>query len=89
MNELRVGKAAQVGDVTLIPLFRIELSSIQQPDFLWLNGTAEPFAVVFIEPGGARAVGVNGGELDIERLVQQMPELEALISCFPDTSAST
>lgn len=89
MSELRVGKAAQVGDVMLIPLFRIELTSIQQPDFLWLNGTAEPFAVVIIEPGGTRAVGVDEGELDVERLVQQMPELEALISCLPGSSAST
>lgn len=89
MNELRVGTAAQVGDVTLIPLFRIELSRIQQADFLWLNGTAEPFAVVIIEPGGTRAVAVDEGELDVERLVQQMPELEALVSSLPDSSAST
>ena len=89
MNKLRVGTPTKLCDITLIPLFRIELSSIQQPDSLWLNGTVEPFAVVFIEPDGTRAVGVDESELDIEHLVRQMPELEALISGLPDSSAST
>lgn len=79
MNELRVGKAAQVGDVTLIPLLRIELSHIQQRDFLWLNGTAEPFAVVMIEPEGARAVGIDASELALDTLLELIPELEATI----------
>lgn len=80
MNTLRVGTPATLCDITLIPLFRIELSSIQQPDCLWLNGTVEPFAVVFIEPDGTRAIGVDESELDVERLMRQMPELEALLS---------
>lgn len=79
MNELRIGKATQVGDVTLIPLFRIELSHIQQPDFLWLNGTAEPFAVVMIELEGARAVGIDASELALDTLLELIPELEAAL----------
>mgnify|MGYP000374425505 CR=1 FL=1 len=32
MNELRIGKATVIGEITLIPLFRIELISIQQSE---------------------------------------------------------
>lgn len=79
MNELRIGQPAQVGEITLIPLFRIELISFQQPDFLWFNGTADPFAVVFIEPEGARAVGIDASELELDALLEHMPDLEAAI----------
>jgi hypothetical protein len=82
MNELRIGKATVIGEITLIPLFRIELNSIQQPGFMWLNGSADPFAVVFIERGGVRAQAIDESDLEIEDLVQHLPELEVIISQF-------
>lgn len=79
MSELRIGKATVVGDITLIPLFRIELNSIQQPDFLWFNGTAEAYAVVIIEPEGVRAVGVEESEVPLDTLHEQLPDLKATL----------
>lgn len=79
MDALRAGVATRVGEVTLIPLYLIQATSIEQPDFCWLNGSAEPFAVVFVEPDGVRAIGLDASELAVEALVAKVPGLEVAI----------
>lgn len=88
MNELRIGQATVIEGITLLPLFRIELNSIQQPDFLWLTGAVDAFAVVIIEQSEVRVLGVDESKLDIEDLVQHLPELDVLISHLQESSAS-
>lgn len=80
MQKLQAGKAAKVDSLSLIPLFLVQADSIGQPDFLWLNAVAEPFAVVVIEPGSVRALGVDGQELALAPLRQQIPELDAALN---------
>ena len=79
MNDLVVGAAKTVGDITLIPLFTIQTFCIEQQNMFWLNGTVEPFAVVIIEPAGVRAVGVDEGDLAVDVLAEKIPELDAVI----------
>lgn len=79
MSKLRVGKPAKLGDVTLIPLFCVQLTSVQQPDFLWFNGTAEPFGVVIVEQSEVRAVGVDASELAVDVLLEAMPDLDSVV----------
>jgi hypothetical protein len=79
MNDLGVGAATTIGDITLVPLFTIQTLCIEQQNIFWLNGTVEPFAVVIIEPRGVRAVGVDEGELSVDVLAQKIPELDSVI----------
>ncbi|MHA7879647.1 MAG: hypothetical protein ACX931_07640 [Saccharospirillum sp.] len=79
MQRLQAGKAARVGNLMLIPLFRVQAEGLAQPDFLWLNAIAEPFAVVIIEPGHVRALGVDAQELDLARLCAHIPGLSPTI----------
>ncbi|WP_028671915.1 hypothetical protein [Saccharospirillum impatiens] len=79
MSDLQVGKTTRVGNIALIPLFRVNTVCIEQPDFFWLNGTAEPFAVVIVEPGRVRAIQVDAGELSVEWLIEQIAGLDSAI----------
>lgn len=87
MEKLRAGKAARVGDLTLIPLFRVQMDCIEQPGFFWLNGIAEPFAVVILEAEGTSAVGIDAEELEIETLLKHIPDLDSAIEYWTTTTA--
>lgn len=79
MRELRLGKAATVGEVTLIPLYHIKAHCVMLTGLYWLHGIADPFAVVIVEPTGVRALGVDGSEFSIEGLLEQVPGLACSI----------
>ena len=87
MEKLRAGKATRVGDLTLIPLFRIQTDCIEQPGFFWLNAIAEPFAVVIVEPKAASAIGVDAEELEVKLLLKHIPDLESVIAYWMTTTA--
>lgn len=79
MRELRLGKAATVGEVTLIPLYHVQTHCVTLTGLCWLHGIADPFAVVIVDPTGVRAVGVDGSEVSIEDLLEQVPGLACSI----------
>ena len=79
MNELRVGQPRVMGGITLIPLLLAQLTHLRDPDFLLLNGTLDPFAVVIVEPSGVHAIGVDADALSIEMLLESIPDLDAAI----------
>lgn len=85
MKKVRVGKPVVVGEITLIPLINVQIQGVAQSDRYWFSGSADPFAVVVVNQGVVSAVDIESGEVPVDELLAQLPDLSAVIQSSQHT----
>lgn len=80
MNRLHAGASIDVQGLRVIPVERTRTSADRIMGFLTAAGAKEPVAVVFLSPGGARAVDLDGREISLTALLRDVEGLRDALS---------
>lgn len=80
MNVLRAADPLRVGDVTLVPIERVEVRSEIGDSGCWIGASKEVFAVVVCDAGGVRALAPDSSVIALDAVIEQMPDLGAILS---------
>jgi hypothetical protein len=80
MNKLRLGIPRNIADVMVIPVERIDISAHEMQQGVWLYGSKEIAALVIYTPYSLWAFDVNGQELSVEKLANDVPDLKELLA---------
>lgn len=80
MEGLRAASPLSVGDVTLVPIERAWIRSDMGDAGYWISAFKEAFAVVVCDASGLRALAVDSSEIALDDLIQETPNLGAILS---------
>ncbi|MDH3378730.1 MAG: hypothetical protein OEQ39_17540 [Gammaproteobacteria bacterium] len=80
MDELRAGNPLLADKVTLVPIERWVIQSGAGDMGCWLSGLKEPFAIIVCDETGIRAFDTQATEVAVASLIQQVPDLDALLN---------
>lgn len=80
METLRAGEPVKVGGVTLVPIERTRIGSDAGGAGCWIGAFKEVVAVVVCDDGGVRALTTDSSEIDLESLIEETPNLRAVLS---------
>jgi len=80
MDKLRAGNPLLADQVTLVPIERWVIHSGTGDMGCWLSGLKEPFAIIVCDETGIRAFDTHATEVTIESLIQQVPDLGAVLA---------
>ena len=79
---LRAGAPLTVGAVSMVPIERVVLHAQAGGSGIWCSVAKEPYALIVRERGDTRAVGIDGAEVSLEELREQVPGLDALLASW-------
>ena len=82
MKELRVGTSVVIGEITIVPIERVSISSDKVHHCSWFSGLKEPVAIVVIESGGLRAIDMKACDLSLVELARNVPGLDRILKGF-------
>ena len=80
MNKLRLGKPRNIAEVMIIPVERIHISAHRMKRGVCLYGSKEVAALVIRTSCGLCAFDMNGHEMSVENLMDDMPDLKRLLA---------
>lgn len=80
METLRAAGPLRVGDVTLVLVERAVIRSGRGDAGCWVGAFKEPFAVVLCDAGGIRALSADSTEIPLDDLIQETPNLAAILA---------
>ena len=69
-----------LGDVTLVPIVRTEILSDMGNAGWWITASKGVFAIVLCDANGVRALAVDSSEIALDSLIQETPNLGAILS---------
>ncbi len=78
-ENVRAATPVRLGDVLLLAIERVVVRSGRAGRGAWVLAAAEPYALVVRDAGGARAIELDGTAIPLERLREQVPELDGLL----------
>jgi hypothetical protein len=81
MTRLEPGNPIIMGNITLIIIARLSIQTSSAGPAGWLHASKEPYALVIREEQGLRAHDMAGQPMEMELLIEDIPELEAICSC--------
>ncbi|MBI2832377.1 MAG: hypothetical protein HYX79_08990 [Chloroflexi bacterium] len=70
------GSPLEVAGVTIVPVTEASLSSRQWRNSVAFFCRAHPVSVVVVSPSGKRAIGMDGEEVSLDSLLQEVPGLK-------------
>jgi hypothetical protein len=76
---LVAGPPLRVGPCTVVAVDRVWLEVRGGRDRPWAAGGREPVAVVVRDGSGVRALGLGGGEVGLDALLEQVDGLAAVL----------
>lgn len=79
MSGRRAGPALRLGGVTLIPIVVTHVAGDSRMGVGWIAGGMNPVALVIADRHGPRAQDMDGQPLAMERLLEEMPELDKML----------
>lgn len=82
MYELRAGNPLVADEVTLVPIEQWVIQSVTGEMGCWLSGLKEPFAIIVCDAIGIRAFDTEATEVTVESLIQQVPDLAAVLASW-------
>jgi hypothetical protein len=82
MDALRAARPLTIGDITIIAIERFGIQSDRGDAGFWLSGFKEVYAVVVCDTSGIRVLDTASADIELDELVQQIPELGPLLSRF-------
>jgi hypothetical protein len=77
---LRAGTPLTVGSVTLLPIERVVTYSDMGNTRVWFSVSKEPYALVFRDSSGLRAVDTDVMAISLKQLCEQIPGLDAMLA---------
>jgi len=80
METLRAGRPLTVGSVTLLPIERTVTHAQRFMAHWWFVVAKEPHALVVRDAGGVRAVAVAAVQVSLERLLEEVPDLDTALA---------
>lgn len=84
MSKLRAGAPLTVAGITLIPIERLRIDAVRQPQAYWFNASKDAVAVVICSTEGMRVVDVEANERSIDEFITAIPGLASLLAArFP------
>ena len=78
-KEINIGKPVAVAGVTLIPVSEISLNHWQVKHGVFCTGSKQPVSVVVISPSEKKAFRLNGEEITLGQLIQEIPEMKEVM----------
>ena len=85
MSRLQPGTPFAEKEFTIVPIEQVWADSYRVGRGLWAGGIKEPVALVFCGPSEARAVDIQGDELDLEDLTSEVAGLSELLDKLSST----
>jgi len=80
METLRTGKPLTIGSVTLLPIERTVTHAERLRAHWWFVVEKEPHALVVRDAGGVRAIAVAAVQVSVERLLEEVPDLDTALA---------
>ena len=77
---LRAVRSLTVGTITLLPIERVVTYSYISSKRVWFSAYKAPYALVFRDASGLRAVDVDDLAVSLTLLCKQIPGLDALLA---------
>lgn len=71
---LRPCRPLCVGTVTLVPIERFEMQAEKTRAGVWFRVQRAPWAILVRDPAGVRAIAIDGEEVTLKRLRDEVPE---------------
>lgn len=78
-KEITIGEPIAIGDVTLIPITKVSLNYECGNAGISFFGFKHPVAVIVISTSAKTAFRIDGEEVSIDHLIQEIPDLKATI----------
>ena len=78
-ERLRAGAPLRVGTVTLLVIERAVVRSYVGASWAGIYTAMEPYALVVCDPGGVRALNVEGSTVKLDDLRKRVPEMDVLL----------
>ena len=79
MKELHVGRPITIGEATIIPLERVDVSRSSEKGRLLAYISKDPVGIVISTPQGKRAIDMYGGQVALETYIQEFPGLQQVL----------
>ena len=78
-KEITIGEPIAIGSITLVPITKVSLNYECGNTGILFFGSKQPVAVIVISASAKTAFRINGEEVSIDHLIQEMPDLKATI----------
>lgn len=88
VERLGVGRPLHVGGVTLLPIERSVVRAEGPRELRWWSASKNPVALVVCTPAEVRAVGIDGGVLDLQALLDTAAGLATALDALRDPPRS-
>lgn len=80
METLRAVGPMSASGVTLVPIERTRIRLEAGRAGYWIDASRDVFAVVVCDARGTRALAMDSSELALDSLIEETPNLEAVLS---------
>ncbi len=84
MSQLRAGAPLSTAGVTLVPIEWMNIYKEKQRQGFWAYGSKEPVALVICDTQGVRVINVEEGEVSLESLQREVPQLDSVLAALLD-----
>ncbi len=78
-EEVTIGTPVAVAGVTLIPVTKVSLNYWWGNGSLAFFGVKQPIGVVVVSQSTKRAFRVTGEEVSLDQLIQEVPDIKAVL----------
>jgi len=78
-KEVEIDNPVAVAGVTLIPVVKVSLNGQPGNGMISFFGVKQPISVVVVSPSAKRAFSLNGEELPLDQLVEEVPGMKEIL----------
>ena len=79
-NEVRIENTVTVAEVKLIPLTKVSLNYQYGKGHTAFFGIKQPVAIVAVSTSAQRAFRINGEEIPLDQLMQEVPSIREILA---------
>jgi hypothetical protein len=72
-KEITAVNPVSVGEITIIPVSRIKVSSRKGKRGIAFSGSKQPDSVIIASPSGRRAFRITGEEVSLDQITEEFP----------------
>ncbi len=79
-EEIRIEAPVTVAGVNLIPIVKVSLNYWHRKGSFSLFGNKQPVNIIVISPLGTRAFRINGEEVSLDQLMEEVPGIKETLA---------
>lgn len=80
MDRRRAASPLRFGNVTIVPVERMDIQSGIVSSGCWIGGFKTVFAIVVCDDDGVRALAADSSEIPLDNLIRETPDLGGVIA---------